>query len=694
MITVFNARINKKLNGNLSTTAQIRLRCLLLFISLCFSLLLPGQNPSGALDSLKQLLTATSTSAERSQLFNEISSSYNASNFDSSYHYAKLGQSAGITARDTPVIARALILQGLVHASKGETRLSIQKTEKALALALQTQDSVNIASAYNNLALEDLDIGNIKNALVQFQKSLDYTTDDTLGRVYTLNNIALLHADAGNQEAANRYIARALREAEASNDPLLVLEVYYNKGMAYMEDSTLQDSAVYYYSEARALARQVEDLFTEVMCLINLGILNRDRQKYERAENHLQTALALSHRHEYQEGILASTIELAELYIDNTDYLKAQAALSELSPQRIDILRERVYFHELKTRLLRETGQYQAALSEQDSFIFYKDSLSNVKQNRELVKQELAYEVEKKDRTHKILELEKRQAEQRAAGEQRVARFSIFLLLLLLALTLLMFQQRRRFSQKLERQVAQKTADLKAANKELEHSNRELERFTYIASHDLKEPLRNIISFTNLLERKERLWAGQKDTQIYFGHIKRSARQMYTLIQDVLAYAQVRDSQKASVLKRVDLNNILDQIEEALQPKLEELGAVLYRENLTFLIGTPHHFYVILKNLIENGLKYNESERPRVIVRQALENNRPCLLVIDNGIGIPDEFKPKVFDMFYRLHDRTQYEGTGLGLAIVHRLASSLNAAIKVSDRPGGGTIFTIQLAS
>ncbi len=210
----------------------------------------------------------------------------------------------------------------------------------------------------------------------------------------------------------------------------------------------------------------------------------------------------------------------------------------------------------------------------------------------------------------------------------------------------------------------------------------------------MKEPLRNIISFTTLLERKKALWADHEDARDFFSHIKRSARQMHTLIQDVLAYAQVRAGQSDSNLTRVDLNDIMDQIQEALKPQLEAKNAKLYIENLTFIEGTPQHFYIILKNLVENGLKYNESEEPMIIVRQALKTEKPRVLVIDNGIGIPDEFKPKVFDMFYRLHDRTQYEGTGLGLAIVHRLASSLGATIEINDRPGGGTIFSIDFAN
>jgi signal transduction histidine kinase len=193
-----------------------------------------------------------------------------------------------------------------------------------------------------------------------------------------------------------------------------------------------------------------------------------------------------------------------------------------------------------------------------------------------------------------------------------------------------------------------------------------------------------------LLERKKELWEGNQEAVDFFAHIKRSAKQMHTLIQDVLAYAQVRGRQEKSQLIPVDLNEVFSQIEEALEPQLKEKNARLYSENLTFLKGTPHHFYIILKNLVENGLKYNESSAPIVIVRQEQKVNTTQLLVIDNGIGIPDEFKPRVFDMFYRLHGRSKYQGTGLGLAIVDRLAQSLEATIEINDRSGGGTIFTI----
>ncbi|MEQ8704050.1 MAG: tetratricopeptide repeat-containing sensor histidine kinase [Phaeodactylibacter sp.] len=624
-------------------------------------------------------------------LLNDISYAYSVYQFDSAYHYARLAEAEGTAHKDTPVIARAYILQGSVASAQGNLAESIRKTEQALNLALAINDSTNLANAYNNLALVDMDAGDAQQALSRFHKSLDYTTDDTLGRVYTLNNIALLYYNSGDEAASEKYMAQAIAEAQVSDDPLVILEAYFTEGMIKMKDTTQLDSALLLFNKTLDISREYKDLTTEVHTLINIAIIHRDAKRTEHSESVLQQVISLCGENNYPLGAYYAMLELGDLYLDNKLYSKAWTTLKRIPADNAMALADQLLLHELKGRYYRETGQYRQALAEQDSVFFFKDSLSNTLKHQELTRLEVNYEVAQKNRAHEILALEKEQAEQKVVNQRRLALLAVFILVLLLFTSLFLLWQRRRFSQQLELQVELQTQELQKANQELEQSNQELERFTYIASHDLKEPLRNIISFTTLLERKKALWVDHEDARDFFSHIKRSARQMHTLIQDVLAYAQVRGGRDESALTRVDLNEIMAQIQEALQPQLEAKNAKLYSENLTFIEGTPHHFYIILKNLVENGLKYNEYESPRIIVRQALKTEKPRLMVIDNGIGIPDEFKPKVFDMFYRLHDRVQYEGTGLGLAIVHRLATSLDATLEISDRPGGGTIFTIQ---
>lgn len=629
--------------------------------------------------------------ANRGVLLNKISHAYHSYKLDSAIYYAKLAEQEGITHSDTTVIARALTLQGAAAASSGNLLEAIQKTEQSLNLALSINDSINIANASNNLALIDMDAGNTQLALRRFQQSLNHTTKDTLGRIYTLKNIALLYSHSGNEAASEKYMNQAIQEAQASKDSRILQIVFYTKGKLAMGDSTKLDSALFFFEKTVSISQKNKDITFEVQGWINIGLVHRNAGRQELSREAFQKVVALSEEISYPFGIFYGQMGMATSYLDEKAFEKAQEAIQQIPKDYPFSLGDKLAYYELLGQYFRETGRFQQALAAQDSVFFYKDSLASTKRQQELNRLEIKYEVEQKNRENEILALEKEQAEQRVLNQQRLGFFFLFVLLTLLATSLYLLWQRRRFNVRLKEQVALQTEKLRQANKELKRSNLELERFTYIASHDMKEPLRNIISFSMLLERKKELWEGHQDAVDFFDHIKRSAKQMHALIQDVLAYAQVRGGRENDQLVPVDLNEVFSQVREALEPQLKEKNAKLYNENLTFIKGTPQHFFIILKNLVENGLKYNESKEPMVMVRQELKANTTRLLVIDNGIGIPDEFKPKVIDMFYRLHGRTKYQGTGLGLAIVDRLAQSLEATIEINDRSGGGTIFSIQ---
>lgn len=649
-----------------------------------------GQS-SVTLDSLLMELKGNIDPANRGVLLNKISYAYYSYKLDSAIYYAKLAEKEGLAHSDTSVISRALPLQGAAASSSGDLPDAIRKTEQALDLALSINDSVNIANASNNLALMDMDAGNTKQALRRFQQSLNHTTKDTLGRIYTLKNIALLYNRSGNEEASDKYMNQALQEAQTSKTPEILQILFETKGRMAMEDSTKLDSALFFFEKSIALSRKQKDVIAVISGLIQVGVIRSDMGLQEHSRQAFRKVIDLSEKKKYPFGIFYGQMGLALSYLKDKNFKKAQDAIQRVPMDHSLSLSDRLAYHELMDQYFRETGRFKDALSERDSIFFYKDSLASASRQQELARLEVKYEVEQRNRENKILAMEKEQAEQQLINQRWVLLFSVLFLCMLLAATLFVLWQRRQFSKYLEQQVEQQTQKLKKSNRELEQSNQELERFTHIASHDLKEPLRNITSFTTLLERKKELWEDHEDARDYFGHIKRSARQMDTLIQDVLSYTQVRNEEKKGQIIRVSLIPIVEQIQDTLRAKLEEKNARLYHENLTFIEGTPHHFYIMLKNLVENGLKYNKSAEPTVIIKQSLENGQPVLSVSDNGIGIPDEFKPKVADLFYRLHGRTEYEGTGLGLAIVQRLANSLDATLDIRDRPEGGTIFTIQ---
>lgn len=225
--------------------------------------------------------------------------------------------------------------------------------------------------------------------------------------------------------------------------------------------------------------------------------------------------------------------------------------------------------------------------------------------------------------------------------------------------------------------------DLQVKNEKLETANIELERFNYIASHDLKSPLRNITSFINLIERDIK----KKDyNQIeeYMGFIKSGSQNMYQLIEDILKYSKIKDVSTREKLS-VNLSVLCSQLNDIYDRK------VTYND-LPTIIESPHYIKTIFQNLIENGLKYNTSESPVVEINCTYHSETFDLTFTDNGIGMDPQFFEQIFELFKRLHSKIEYEGTGIGLAIVKRISEQMGAEISVESEFHKGTTFTLSL--
>jgi signal transduction histidine kinase len=233
----------------------------------------------------------------------------------------------------------------------------------------------------------------------------------------------------------------------------------------------------------------------------------------------------------------------------------------------------------------------------------------------------------------------------------------------------------------------------------LEASNRDLQEFAYVASHDLQEPLRKIEAFADRLVRKYGKTLPE-DGQMFIERMQNAAGRMRQLIGALLSYSRV--STNASRYVDVDLNSVLSEVLSDLQIQIEEEKATIDRDPLPTIEADPTQMRQLLQNILSNALKFRRKDvgllieiRARTVAdpsRHDLPSGWLELSVRDNGIGFDNAYKDQIFKIFQRLHGRMEYEGTGIGLATCRKIVDRHGGQIDADGRPGQGTTFRIRL--
>jgi light-regulated signal transduction histidine kinase (bacteriophytochrome) len=237
----------------------------------------------------------------------------------------------------------------------------------------------------------------------------------------------------------------------------------------------------------------------------------------------------------------------------------------------------------------------------------------------------------------------------------------------------------------------------------LSQSNRELQDFASVASHDLQEPLRKIQAFGDRLKRK---CEGQlsEDGNDYLARMLNAASRMQTLINDLLTFSRV--TTKAQPFSKVDLNSIVRDVLSDLEVRIEQTGGIVEVGNLPVVDADPLQIRQLFQNLIANALKFRKPDQPSRVkifaesniqiaegATWALANAETWQISIaDNGIGFDEKYLDRIFTVFQRLHGRNTYEGTGVGLAVCRRIVERHNGSITARSKPGQGATFTFKL--
>jgi signal transduction histidine kinase len=252
----------------------------------------------------------------------------------------------------------------------------------------------------------------------------------------------------------------------------------------------------------------------------------------------------------------------------------------------------------------------------------------------------------------------------------------------------------------LEQKVDERTRELLEINKELELSNHDLQQFASVASHDLKEPLRKIQVFSNII--KERHFSNSDDMSKYLDKVIISSGRMNKLINDLLNYSRLSE---AKLFEAADFNEIIGEILVDLELLIAEKKAIIEVEPIPMIESIPGLIRQLFQNLISNALKFSKSDVPPIIKITAKiidqhevadvvsrHDKYCCIVISDNGIGFNEKYATKIFTLFQRLNSREKYEGTGIGLAIAKKIMDKHNGAIIANSREMEGASFTIIL--
>ncbi len=239
--------------------------------------------------------------------------------------------------------------------------------------------------------------------------------------------------------------------------------------------------------------------------------------------------------------------------------------------------------------------------------------------------------------------------------------------------------------------LAFEASQRKKTEEDLAHSNRQLEQFAYITSHDLQEPLHTVIGFADRVKARCAPLLGEEGRD-YLDRIQGAARRMNRLIEDLLVYSRVTTAVRA--LEAVDLEKVVKDVIANLEGRLRETKGKIEVENLPQIWGDKMQIQQLFQNLMANALKFCKREEPPVvkILNRGIQDGLVEIAVGDNGIGFEEKYLGKIFEPFQRLHGWSEYDGSGLGLAICQKIVEQHQGRIFAKSEPGKGSTFSVRL--
>lgn len=640
------------------------------------------------------------------------------------------------------------LLNELSYAYRRNNPVKIDSFAKAaLRLAEELNYTKGKGIAYKNLAIAEYKLGgNNQHIIATYEQAIAWAkkANDHYTHLACLNNLGLTYSSelaydksiAAFQEALDIHYATL----PANRLRLLLLG---NTGNVYLKVEDFE-KAKQYYDELIEVAAQLKDEKTPLIHAETRALLLLKLNQPDAAMKLIEETLPKFEEFGDHQGLVKIKIVLSNILLDRKDFQGAHQVLREAQQtiQEYNLILEecgiflnlsKIYLAEQNVRQAKEMGNQALICAKANPDIYLRMSVAkhlirvfhadnnatkaaelfalyddiqkeyaDVQKQKAFVKTELAYQIKHKEAENAVLLAKQRESETTIQSQKIFSNALLVIVTLsfiLIGLAVRAYFLKQRQNKILDKKVFNRTAALNASNeklvksnKKLARSNQELEKFVYIASHDLKQPLCTVINFAKLLT-KEVAYSPNPESKLYLNHILDSGGRMMHLIEDVLEFSKL--DKKYHQLEIIDLNELVAEVKNLLT-----LSLAKKQVNIKIINPLPSIKYdktqllTVFKNLIGNGIKYNNSGTPTVVISSQEENGFTKITFQDNGIGIDEQYHHKLFQMFSRLQNHRNYEGTGLGLSICKRIADSMGGKIGIENQTVSGSLFYFGIPS
>jgi signal transduction histidine kinase len=550
----------------------------------------------------------------------------------------RLLQIAGILT-DTDYRAWAFFYGSIIARYKGEYSSALELSAQALQLFTSTGNQRGISSCHNNAGLIYRLQGNYAESLKSHLQALKVREEinDKGGIAMSYSNIGMIYYWQGNYTGALESNTHALQLLEEVGDKRGVANALSNIGHSHYAELRYDD-ALANHLQSQQIHIEVGNEYGIALAEGNIGIIYRCKGDHEQALSSFESSLIVSEKLGNKHNISSLLGEIGKTYYEQEKYDEAiNAYLRALQiSEEIGAKEEILAASEGLMKIYRIRGDYKLALRYNDQYHKIDKEMTGQQAQRQMVQLNFQHDIDLKEKEAKLLK--------------------------------------------------EKNEAISVYAHRLEVSNNALNQFAHVASHDLREPLRMVSSYMDLLEKTmgDNIQPVQRQ---FIGFAVDGAKRMEQLIHDLLRLAKVDANPH---IEQVALHSIVDTVRSNLEILLSEKNARIITTDLPTLNADRTQLMQLFQNIISNGIKYNENEAPTITIDYEQRDKDGILSIADNGIGIAPEYREKAFQIFQRLPTAKQYQGSGIGLAICKKIVDGLGGTIAIEDNPTGGTVFYI----